>query len=137
VRFDRDSMRPSGSPARERAQQLRPKCRAAVELRFTQDFLPGDRGAPRVPTDGEEVVEQGLSHVDAAWRRWVKSMNSNEEKIRAAIAESRNGSCETTRAARCADSAALAAWLKTSPVHVEEFLGVSAIARDLKEARRF
>ncbi len=33
------------------------------------------------------------------------------------------------------DSAALAAWLKTSPVHVEEFLGVSAIARDLKEAR--
>ena len=33
------------------------------------------------------------------------------------------------------DSAALAAWLKTSPVHIEEFLGVSAIARDLKEAR--
>jgi transmembrane sensor len=33
------------------------------------------------------------------------------------------------------DSAALAAWLKTSPVHIAEFLGVAAIARDLKEAR--
>ncbi len=26
-------------------------------------------------------------------------------------------------------------WLKTSPVHIEEFLAVSTIARDLKEAR--
>ncbi len=64
-------------------------------------------------------------------------MNSNEEKIRAAIAEqagewfvaNEDGPLDTR------DSAALAAWLKTSPVHVEEFLGVSAIARDLKEAR--
>jgi transmembrane sensor len=31
------------------------------------------------------------------------------------------------------DSAALADWLKTSPVHVEEFLGVSVVARDLRE----
>jgi ferric-dicitrate binding protein FerR (iron transport regulator) len=46
-----------------------------------------------------------------------------------------SGSWRTMRAAGCADSAALAAWLKTSPVHIEEFLGVSAIARDLKEAR--
>ncbi len=33
------------------------------------------------------------------------------------------------------ESAALAAWLKASPVHVEEFLRASAIARDLREAR--
>jgi transmembrane sensor len=33
------------------------------------------------------------------------------------------------------NSADLVAWLKTSPVHVEEFLGASAIARDLKAAR--
>src|ERR1700685_1840416 len=33
------------------------------------------------------------------------------------------------------DSAALAAWLRTSPVHIEEFLGVSTIARDLREPR--
>jgi ferric-dicitrate binding protein FerR (iron transport regulator) len=64
-------------------------------------------------------------------------MISNDEKIRAAIAEQAgewlvaNG--EVPLDAR--DSAALAAWLKTSPVHVEEFLGVSAIARDLKEVR--
>ena len=38
-------------------------------------------------------------------------------------------------AARCARRRGPREWLKTSPVHIEEFLGVSAIARDLKEAR--
>lgn len=33
------------------------------------------------------------------------------------------------------DSAALTAWLTASPLHIEEFLGVSVVARDLKEAR--
>jgi transmembrane sensor len=64
-------------------------------------------------------------------------MNSNEEKVRATIAEQAGewfvANEEGPLDAR--DSAALAAWLKTSPVHIEEFLGVSAIARDLKEAR--
>jgi len=64
-------------------------------------------------------------------------MMSNDEKIRAAIAEQASewfvANDEGPLDAH--DSAALAAWLKTSPVHVEEFLGVSAIARDLKEAR--
>ena len=67
----------------------------------------------------------------------LKSMISNEEKVRAAIAEQAGewfvANEEGPLDAR--DSAALAAWLKTSPVHIEEFLGVSAIARDLKEAR--
>jgi transmembrane sensor len=64
-------------------------------------------------------------------------MISNDEKIRAAIAEQAGdwflandeGSHDVQ------DSADLAAWLKTSPVHIEEFLGVSVIARDLREAR--
>ncbi len=64
-------------------------------------------------------------------------MNSNEEQVRAAIAEQAGEwfavNDEGSLDAR--DSAALAAWLKTSPVHIEEFLGVSAIARDLREAR--
>ena len=64
-------------------------------------------------------------------------MNSNEDKVRATIAEQAGewfvANEEGSLDAR--DSAALAAWLKTSPVHIEEFLGVSAIARDLKEAR--
>jgi transmembrane sensor len=64
-------------------------------------------------------------------------MNSNEEKVRATIAEQAGewfvANEEGPLDAR--DSAALAAWLKTSPVHIEEFLGVSAIARDLKAAR--
>jgi len=64
-------------------------------------------------------------------------MISNEEKVRAAIAEQAGewfvANDEAPLDTR--DSAALAAWLKTSPVHIEEFLGVSTIARDLKEAR--
>jgi transmembrane sensor len=64
-------------------------------------------------------------------------MNSSEEPVRAAIAEQAAerfvANDEGPLDART--SADLAAWLKTSPVHIEEFLGVSAIARDLKEAR--
>jgi transmembrane sensor len=64
-------------------------------------------------------------------------MKSNEEQVRAVIAEQAGewfvendeGSLDAD------DSAALAAWLKTSPIHIEEFLGVAAIARDLKEVR--
>jgi transmembrane sensor len=64
-------------------------------------------------------------------------MNSNEEQVRAAIAEQAGGwfVANEEEPLDTRDSAALAAWLKTSPVHVEEFLGVSTIARDLKEAR--
>lgn len=61
-------------------------------------------------------------------------MNSNEEQVRAAIAEQAGAwfvaNDEGPLNAR--DSAALATWLKTSPVHIEEFLGVSVIARDLR-----
>jgi transmembrane sensor len=64
-------------------------------------------------------------------------MNFNEEQVRAAIAEQAGewlvASDEGPLDAQ--DAAALAAWLKASPVHVEEFLGVSTIARDLREAR--
>lgn len=64
-------------------------------------------------------------------------MNSGEDQVRAAIAEQAGEwfavNDEGPLDAR--DSAALAAWLKSSPVHIEEFLGVSAIARDLKKAR--
>ena len=63
-------------------------------------------------------------------------MNFDDDKVRAAIAEQAGEwfvmNEEGPLDAR--DSAALADWLKVSPVHVEEFLGVSAVARDLKEA---
>jgi transmembrane sensor len=62
-------------------------------------------------------------------------MISNEEQVRAAIAEQAGewfvANDEGPLNAR--DCVAVAAWLKTSPVHVEEFLGVSVIARDLRE----
>src|SRR5260221_11109818 len=64
-------------------------------------------------------------------------MMSNDEKIRAAIAEQASewfvANDEGPLDAH--DSAALAAWLKTSPVHIEEFLAVATFARNLKEAR--
>src|SRR5207237_10109386 len=75
--------------------------------------------------------------VDAAWRGWVDSMIPNEDEVRAAIAEQAGewlvANDDGPLEAR--DCAALTAWLKASPVHVEEFLGVSVIARDLREAR--
>ncbi len=64
-------------------------------------------------------------------------MMCNDEKIRAAIAE-QAGEWFVANEEEPLDAqhaAALAAWLKTSPVHIEEFLAVSTIARDLKEAR--
>ena len=63
-------------------------------------------------------------------------MISNDQKIRAAIAE-RAGEwfvANDDGPLGAPESAALAAWLKASPVHVEEFLAVSAIARDLPAA---
>jgi transmembrane sensor len=63
-------------------------------------------------------------------------MTSNEEKVRAAIAEQAGEwfVANDERPLGAQDSAALSAWLKASPAHIEEFLGVSAIARDLREA---
>jgi transmembrane sensor len=63
-------------------------------------------------------------------------MNFKDEQIRAAIAEQAadwfvmndEGPLDEQ------ESAALIAWLKASPANVEEFLGVSVIARDLREA---
>ncbi len=64
-------------------------------------------------------------------------MDSHKEKTRTAIAEEASewlvsnddGPLDVR------DSAALAAWFKTSPVHIEEFLGVAAVTSDLKLAR--
>jgi transmembrane sensor len=66
-------------------------------------------------------------------------MISNEEQVRAAIAEQAGewllANEEGPLNAR--DSAALTAWLRTSPVHIEEFLGVSLVAGDLKKLREY
>ena len=64
-------------------------------------------------------------------------MIPNEDKVRAAIAEQAGEWLVTNDDGplEARDCAALTAWLKASPVHVEEFLGVSVIARDLREAR--
>jgi transmembrane sensor len=63
-------------------------------------------------------------------------MTSNEEQIRVAIADQAAEWLVANDEGRldARESAAFIAWLKASPVHVEEFLGVSVIARDLREA---
>jgi transmembrane sensor len=62
-------------------------------------------------------------------------MNSHEQRNRGAIVEQASewlvANDDGPLEAR--DSAALAAWLRTSPVHVEEFLGVFVLARDVRE----
>jgi transmembrane sensor len=74
--------------------------------------------------------------VDAAWRGWVEHMISNDEPMRAAIAEQAAdwfvANDEGLLDER--ESAALVAWLKASPIHVEEFLRVAGVARDLRAA---
>ena len=63
-------------------------------------------------------------------------MISNEEQVRAAIAEQAADWLIASKEGLDAHkSAELTAWLKASPVHVEFFLRVSAIARDLRAAR--
>ena len=61
---------------------------------------------------------------------------SNEEQVRAAIAEqAADWLVSNDEGLDASEAAALAAWLKASPLHVEEFLRVSVIARDLRDAR--
>ena len=64
-------------------------------------------------------------------------MNPDEEKARAAIAEQASEWFVAHEEGKLdkAESAALAAWLRTSPIHVEEFLGISTIAQNLRESR--
>jgi transmembrane sensor len=66
----------------------------------------------------------------------LNPMTSKDEQVRAAIAEQASewfvANDEEPLGAQ--ESAALVTWLKASPLHVEEFLGVAAIARDLRVA---
>src|ERR1700690_3502786 len=62
-------------------------------------------------------------------------MDENEQKSRDAIAEQAAERFVANDDGPLAerDSAALLAWLKASPAHIEALLDVSAIARDLPE----
>ena len=61
---------------------------------------------------------------------------SKEEQVRSVIAEqAADWLAANDEGLDASEAAALAAWLRASPVHVEEFLRVSVIARDLREAR--
>jgi len=63
-------------------------------------------------------------------------MSGKDEQIRAAIAEQAAEWLVANDAGSLDErqSAVLVAWLKASPTHVEEFLGMSVIARDLRAA---
>jgi ferric-dicitrate binding protein FerR (iron transport regulator) len=63
-------------------------------------------------------------------------MISKEEQMRAAVAEQAVDWFleHDERPLDTRESAALMGWYKASPINVEEFLGVAAIAHDLREA---
>ena len=63
-------------------------------------------------------------------------MNTSDEQVRATIAQQAGEwfAMHRTAALDAADRRAFAAWIKTSPVHVEEYLGVALVARDLPAA---
>jgi len=63
-------------------------------------------------------------------------MNRSEQKIRAAIAEQAGEWFIANQAGALSDDdgAAFLAWLKASPIHVKEYLGVARIARNLGAA---
>jgi transmembrane sensor len=70
-----------------------------------------------------------------AWRDWDESMSATD-KVRASIAEeaaewfvaNRGGPTDSLQRATFGE------WLKTSPLHVEEYLGVALVAQDLRQA---
>jgi transmembrane sensor len=62
-------------------------------------------------------------------------MSANDERVRNLIAQQAADWFVANRAELSApEREEFAAWLKASPVHVEEYLGLAAIARDLREA---
>jgi transmembrane sensor len=71
-----------------------------------------------------------------AWRGWDEAMNSTSEQILAAIAQQAGDWYAENRAGPLTHEAReeFVAWLRASPQHVEEYLGVAAVARDLRHA---
>ena len=62
-------------------------------------------------------------------------MNAKEDRVRTVVAEEAADWFVANRAGLAGEEAArFAAWLKASPVNVEEYLGVALLARDLPEA---
>jgi transmembrane sensor len=65
----------------------------------------------------------------------MKLMSTNDERLRNLIAQQAADWFVANRAGPSArEREAFAAWLKASPLHVEEYLGVAAVARDLGDA---
>ena len=63
-------------------------------------------------------------------------MTSKDDQIQAKIAEQASDWLveNDERPLNAQESAALEAWFKASPLHIEEFLGLAVIARDLSAA---
>ena len=72
----------------------------------------------------------------AAWRGWGRTMTVTEQQIRGAIAEQAAEWFVASRTGPLDEQgrADFMAWLRTSPLHVAEYLGVASIARDLPAA---
>ena len=71
----------------------------------------------------------------AAWRGWAKVMSAKNDQVYDLVTQQAADWLVANRAELSArERETFAAWLKVSPVHVEEYLGVAAVARDLRDA---
>ena len=62
-------------------------------------------------------------------------MSANDERVRGLIAQEAADWFVANRAGLAArERDSFAVWIKTSPVHVEEYLALSVMARDLRAA---
>ena len=65
-------------------------------------------------------------------------MTPNDEQVRSAVAQQAGEWFVANQAGglRHEERAAFVAWFKASPMHVEEYLGIALIARDMQEAAK-
>jgi transmembrane sensor len=70
------------------------------------------------------------------WREWSDAVTASEMQVRAAVAQQAGTWFVTNQSDSLdrADREAFMTWLKASPIHVEEYLGVALVAHDLPAA---
>ena len=115
-----------------------PSVEPRSSFNITTAELPGDRRASqRVAAHGEEVPGSGARSLQASnGASRSELVTPSEEQVRAAVAQQAGTWFIANRSESLeqAERAAFVAWLKASPIHVEEYLGVAFIAHDLPAA---
>ena len=120
--------------------QLSPKCQAVVVLQYWHGMSYEEIAAAARSLDshGQEVSEPGLDALPAPHgAAGVSRMATTRNGCADLIAQQAADWFVANRAGLSArEREDFAAWLKASPLHVEEYLGFAVIARDLRDVCR-